>query len=80
VPETDGVSVGVGSRQIVLFCYFEGPRREFGARLPMFHLVAGFFSLSEFLQSTFCKLNSLFSLLFQQEDLDLIQAWHTADV
>jgi hypothetical protein len=31
VSESDGMSDGVGSRQTLLFCHFEGPRRAFNA-------------------------------------------------
>ena len=60
--ESDGMSDGVGSRQILLFRLLEGPRRAFNASQLVLDLVACliFFELS---QQNFCKLNSLFSLL-----------------
>jgi hypothetical protein len=38
------------------------------------------FSLSDLPQNIFCKVNSLFSLLYHHVDLDLVQALHRADI
>jgi hypothetical protein len=79
VSEFDGVSGGVGSRQTLLFRLFEGPRRTFDASRQVLDSVACLI-LSTLPQNAFCKLNSLFSLLFHHEDFYLVQAWHMADI
>jgi len=78
VSESDGVSDGDGSRQTTLFRLSEGPRRAFDASRLVLDLVASF--LFELPQQNFCKINSLFSLLFQHEYLSvrsgLAQGWY----
>ena len=75
--ESDGVSNGVGSQQTLFFRLFEGPRRAFDASWLVLDLVA---CLIFWVASTnFCKLNSLFPLLFHHEYLavgsGLAQGW-----
>jgi hypothetical protein len=73
VSESDRVPDGVVSRQTLLFRLFEGPGRAFNASSQVLNLVAcsifSFWVASKY----FCKVNSLFSLLFHHEDLDLVQ-------
>jgi hypothetical protein len=64
------VSNGVGSRQTLLFRLFEGPRRAFDvSRLVLDLVTCLILFFSELPQQIFCKVNSLFSLLFYHEDL-----------
>jgi hypothetical protein len=80
VSESDGVSDGVGSRQTLLFHLFDGPRRAFGASHQVLDLVACLIFSFQDASKCFLKVNLLFSLLFHHEDLDLVQAWHRADI
>jgi hypothetical protein len=80
VSQSDGVSDGVGSRQTLIFLLFEGPRTAFDSSRQVLDLVTCLTFFSELPQNTFYNVNSLFSLLFQHEDLDLIQAWNRDDM
>jgi hypothetical protein len=79
VSESDGTSDGVGSWQTLLFRLFEGPRRAFDASRQVLDLVACLI-WSELPQNILCMVNSLFSLLLHHKNLDLVRAWHRADI
>jgi hypothetical protein len=77
--ESEGVSGGAGFRQTLLFRLFEGPRRAFDTNRQVLDLatclIFSFWVASKY----FCKVNSLFSLLFH-EDLDLVLPLYKADI
>jgi hypothetical protein len=77
VSKSDGVSDGVGSRQTLLFCLFEGPRRAFNTSHQGLDLVACLIFFSEL-----PHYNKLYFLccLFQQDDLDLVHVCHRAAI
>jgi hypothetical protein len=80
VSASDGVSDVAGSLQTLLFRLFEGPRRAFDTSRLVLDLVAYLISFFWFASKMFCKVNSLFSLLFHHEDLVWVQTWHRADI
>ena len=77
---SDGMSVGVGSRQTTLFRLFEGPRWAFDWSRLDWDLVACLICFSWVQPKNFCKMNSLFSLLSYHEDLTvdsgMAQSWY----
>jgi hypothetical protein len=66
VSQSDGVSDGVGFRQTLSSVFLD----------LVVCLIFSFWVASKY----FLKVNSLFSFLFHHEDLDLVQAWHRADI
>jgi hypothetical protein len=71
VSESNGVSDGVGCRQTLLFRFYEGPRRALVTRLLDLYLVACFIFFFCVASRNFCKVNSLFSKMFQYDGLAL---------
>jgi hypothetical protein len=78
VSECDGVSDVVRSRQTLLFRLFEGPRRAFYASRQALDLVACLIFIFLSCLKNVLKVNSLFSLLFHHEDLNLVQVWQVS--